>query len=51
MKVVLQTSDLQIEIDGKEYVISFKDGAITIYSEDGVKVIEQSKLGRWLMVK
>ncbi len=34
VKVSLRTTDLQIEIDGKEYVISFKDGAITIYSED-----------------
>jgi hypothetical protein len=51
VKVILQTSDLLIELDGKEFVISFKDGAISIYSEDGVKVVEESKIGRWVTLK
>jgi hypothetical protein len=51
VKVILQTSDLLIELDGKEFVISSKDGAISIYSEDGVKVIDESKIGRWVTLK
>ena len=51
MKVILQTKDLQIEIDGKEYVISFKGEEIGIYSEDGVEVVEKSELGRWITIK
>ena len=51
MKVILQTKDLQIVIDGKEYVISFKNQAITIFSEDGVKVVEESEMGRWIMLR
>ena len=51
VKVILQTKDLQIEIDGKEYVISFKGEEIGIYSEDGVEVVEKSELGRWITIK
>jgi len=51
MKVTVLIENLQVEIDGKKYSISIKDGAIQIYSDDGVKVIRESELGRWLMIK
>ena len=51
VKVTVLIENLQVEIDGKKYSISVKDGTIMVYSEDGVKVIGGSKLGRWLMIK
>ena len=51
MKVTVLIENLQVEIDGKKYSISVKDGTIMVYSEDGVKVIGESKLGKWLVIK
>ena len=50
-KVTVLLDNLQVEIDGKTYSISVKDGGITIQSDDGVEVVDRSKLGKWLVIK
>jgi hypothetical protein len=51
MKVTVTIENLQVEMDGKLYQISVKDGTIMVYSDDGVEVIDKSKLGKWLIIK
>ena len=51
MKVTVIMENLQVEMDGKLYQISVKDGTIMVYSDNGVKVIGESKLGKWLIIK
>jgi hypothetical protein len=40
VKVILQANDLEIEIDGKEFVISFRDRTISICSDP---IVEYAK--------
>ena len=51
MKVTIILENFHVEMDGKEYEISVKDGKIMVYSNDGVKVVDKSKLGKWLIIK
>jgi len=37
MKVTVIMENIQVEMDGKKYQISTKDGTIMIYSDDGVE--------------
>jgi hypothetical protein len=51
VKVTVLIENLKVEMDGKLYQISVKDGTIMVYSDDGVEVIDKSKLGKWLIIK
>ena len=51
MKITITTDELRVEINGKEYEISDSDGKLTVYSKDGTKVVDKSKLGNWLIIK
>ena len=51
MQVTVIMENLKVEMNDKEYQISTKDGTIMVYSDDGVEVVDKSKLGKWVVIK
>ena len=51
MQVTVIMENLKVQMNDKVYQISAKDGTIMVYSDDGVEVVDKSKLGKWLVIK
>jgi hypothetical protein len=51
MQVTVIMDNLKVQMNDKVYQISTKDGTIMIYSDDGVEVVDKSKIGKWVVIK
>ena len=49
--VKLCTHNMEIELSGKLYRLTWGKEGVQIHSNDKVKVVKQSKEGYWLVVK
>jgi hypothetical protein len=51
-EIRIYTSTLVLKVGDKEYLVDVRnDGCLSIHSEHGVKVVEKSPLGKWIVVQ
>lgn len=51
-EVRIYSSTLVLKVGDKEYLVDVRsDGCLSIHSEHGVKVVDQSPLGKWIVVQ
>jgi len=50
-EVIIMTDFLIIKLGNKQYEIRIKEDSIVIYAEEGINIIEESKLKNWIKIQ
>jgi hypothetical protein len=51
-EIRIYSSTVVLKVGEKEYLVDVRsDGRLSIHSEQGVKVVEKSPLGKWVVVQ